>query len=60
MVLKNVLIGVIVIALVYVMIITILYIMKSEPTISPSKEQSYEIVREIGTALINPLSLVLK
>ena len=42
------------------MIITILYIMKSEPSIVPSKEQSSEMGREIGNALINPLSLVHK
>jgi hypothetical protein len=40
------------------MIITILYIIKSEPTIIPGKEQSSEMDREIGNALINPLSLV--
>ena len=58
MMLKNVLIGIVVIALVYVMIITILYIMKSEPTLSPTKEQASEMGREIGHVLINPLSLV--
>jgi hypothetical protein len=56
--LKNVLIGIVVIALVYVMIITILYIIKSEPTISPRTEQASEMGSEIGHALMNPLSLI--
>ena len=58
--LKNVLIGLIVIALVYVMIITILYIVKSQPPLSPSEEQSSQMGKEIGKAIINPLSLVYK